>query len=171
MPSDGMCRLSRVAVSRPLQHPRRPSASYLAMSSAWTRASSGAVRPFPTSRATRTLWQSSPGTVLTFRRASETILTPAATGTSQRRRSGRPTFSNRVSDVVLAEGYDALEAARDVARDQGYRPLILSSRLQGEAWDSGVMHTATADEVRATGNPISPPAVLTSGGETTVTLQ
>ena len=33
------------------------------------------------------------------------------------------------------------------------------------------MHAAIASDVRATGNPISPPAVLISGGGTTVTLR
>ena len=76
-----------------------------------------------------------------------------------------------VSNVVLVEGYDALDAARSVAKDQGYQPLVLSSRLEGEAQEVGAMHAAIAEEVRATGNPISPLAVLISGGETTVTVR
>ncbi|MFB6218426.1 MAG: glycerate kinase [Halobacteriaceae archaeon] len=70
---------------------------------------------------------------------------------------------------VLADGFTALAAARDAVPDE-YGTLVLSSRVRGEAREAALTHAAVAEECRATGNPIAPPAVVLSGGETTVTV-
>jgi hydroxypyruvate reductase len=70
---------------------------------------------------------------------------------------------------VLASGRTAVAAARDTAPEE-YATLVLSSRFRGEARELGVAHAAVAEEVRAAGDPVSPPAVLVSGGEATVTV-
>ncbi|ADD04390.1 DUF4147 domain protein [Natrialba magadii ATCC 43099] len=77
---------------------------------------------------------------------------------------------DRTSTHIIGNGRVALEAARDAADEQGYTPLVLSSRVRGEARESARTHVAIAEECRQTGEPCSPPAVLLSGGETTVTL-
>ena len=71
---------------------------------------------------------------------------------------------------VVASGRDAVEAAREVAADRGYTPCPLSTRIEGEAGEAGRFHAAVAGEVAASGSPVEPPAVLLSGGETTVTV-
>ncbi|WP_254522807.1 glycerate kinase type-2 family protein [Natrinema caseinilyticum] len=81
-----------------------------------------------------------------------------------------PAF-DRVTNHVVADGMTALRAASDAAADRGYDPLILSSRVRGEARDAATTHVAIAEEGRATETPVSPPAVLLSGGETTVTVR
>lgn len=81
-----------------------------------------------------------------------------------------PVFDS-VSNHIVADGMTVLEAARDAAAERGYEPLVLSSRVRGEARDAATTHVAIAEEARATGTPVSPPAVLLSGGETTVTLR
>ncbi|MDL5361621.1 glycerate kinase [Halalkalicoccus sp. NIPERK01] len=81
-----------------------------------------------------------------------------------------PVF-DRVDNHVIADGFSALEAARDLARERGYEPLILSTSVRGEAREAAKTHVAIAEEVRRTGNPIEPPAVVCSGGETTVTIR
>ncbi|AKH97159.1 glycerate kinase type-2 family protein [Halanaeroarchaeum sulfurireducens] len=86
--------------------------------------------------------------------------TPAATD---------PTF-DRVHSHVIADGFTAAAAAAEAAVDAGYEPSILSSLIEGEARDVGEFHAAIVDEVAATGNPVEPPAVVLSGGETTVTV-
>ena len=53
----------------------------------------------------------------------------------------------------------------------GYRPLILSSMVQGETREVALVHTAIAKEVLKTHRPLPPPACIISGGETTVTLR
>lgn len=70
----------------------------------------------------------------------------------------------------LAYGRTAIDAAREAARKRGYEPLVLSSRLGGEASEVGRVHADIASEMVATGDPVEPPAVVLSGGEVTVTV-
>lgn len=75
-----------------------------------------------------------------------------------------------VDTHVVASGRDAIEAARSVAADRGYEPCVLSTGIEGEAREAGRFHAAIAAEAAETGDPVEPPAVLLSGGETTVTV-
>lgn len=79
-----------------------------------------------------------------------------------------PAFE-RVDNRVLADGLTALEAAAERADSADYTPVVLSSRVRGEAREAAKTHVAVAEECRASGKPVSPPVVLLSGGETTVT--
>ncbi|MFB6124237.1 MAG: glycerate kinase [Haloferacaceae archaeon] len=81
-----------------------------------------------------------------------------------------PVFE-RVRNVVLADGFTALDAARETAEDRGYDSCILSSSVRGESREAALTHVAVAEEVAATGNPLDAPAVVLSGGETTVTVR
>jgi len=78
-----------------------------------------------------------------------------------------PVFE-RVANHVIASNATALAAAREVAVARGYEPCLLSSRLRGEARAAAPTVVAVAEEVRASGNPVRPPAVLLAGGECTV---
>ena len=78
---------------------------------------------------------------------------------------------DRVTTHVVADGTTPLDAARAVAAERGYDPLVLSSRVRGEAREAAKTHVAVAEEALATGDPVDPPAVLLSGGETTVTVR
>ena len=80
-----------------------------------------------------------------------------------------PAFED-VHPYVVADGNTALESAAAVARDRGYEPLVLSSRVRGAAREAAKTRAAVAEECAATGSPVEPPAVLLSGGETTVTI-
>ncbi|WP_327051556.1 glycerate kinase type-2 family protein [Halomicrococcus gelatinilyticus] len=84
--------------------------------------------------------------------------------------SGAAVF-DRVENHVLANAWTALDAARERAEERGYEALVLSSRVRGEARESATTHVAVAEEVATTGTPVEPPAVLLSGGETTVTVR
>ncbi|MFC7098980.1 glycerate kinase type-2 family protein [Halobaculum marinum] len=83
--------------------------------------------------------------------------------------SDDPAF-DRVTTHVLANARTGIDAAAATARDRGYEPCVLSSRIRGEASAAGVTHAAVAEEVAASGDPVDPPAVVLSGGETTVTV-
>lgn len=83
---------------------------------------------------------------------------------------GAPAF-DRVRNVVVANAWTALSAAESVATGRGLEPRVLSSRIRGEASEAGSVHAAIAEEVVATGNPVDPPSVLLSGGETTVSVE
>lgn len=83
---------------------------------------------------------------------------------------GDAIFEN-VVNVIVGSNRLALEAAAQEARRLGYKPVILSSSMQGEAREVARAHCEILREVTATGNPIAAPACLLSGGETTVTVK
>jgi hydroxypyruvate reductase len=72
---------------------------------------------------------------------------------------------------LVGTNLQALMAASEEAEKAGYRPLILSARVEGETREVAKVHMAIAKEVALSGHPVSPPACILSGGETTVTLQ
>ena len=76
-----------------------------------------------------------------------------------------------VDNHVIASGRDAVDAARTVATERGFEPCVLSTRIEGEARDAGRFHAAVAAEMLDSADPVAPPAVLLSGGETTVTVR
>lgn len=81
-----------------------------------------------------------------------------------------PLFA-RVKSLMVASNIQALEAAKAEAQRLGLRAMILSSFVEGETRDVARMHAALALEVRASGNPVTPPVCFITGGETTVTLK
>lgn len=83
--------------------------------------------------------------------------------------SDDPVFG-RVQNALLGDNKMALDAARDSISDTEYKPLVLSSRLRGEASEVAKAGIAIAEEIAATGTPIEPPAVLIAGGETTASV-
>ncbi|MEM7717617.1 MAG: glycerate kinase [Pseudomonadota bacterium] len=80
------------------------------------------------------------------------------------------TFS-RNEVKIIASAAKSLDAAAYKASAAGITPVILSDAIEGEARDIGLMHAAMAREVRTKGRPFTPPVVILSGGETTVTLR
>ena len=77
----------------------------------------------------------------------------------------------RVETKIIACPQDALEAAAAVARRAGITPVILGDSIEGEAREVATVHAGIARQVRRHGQPARPPAVLISGGETTVTVR
>jgi hydroxypyruvate reductase len=72
---------------------------------------------------------------------------------------------------MVATPQDALEAAAAVVAEAGYRPLILGNALEGEARDVALVHAGMAKQAARHAQPVAPPCVLLSGGETTVSLR
>jgi glycerate 2-kinase len=88
---------------------------------------------------------------------------------------GDPVF-DRARFVLIASPRQALAAAADAAAARGLAPIVLSDRIEGEAREVAAVHAAIALQVAAGGfragaATIMPPAVLLSGGETTVTVR
>ncbi|HET9149941.1 MAG TPA: DUF4147 domain-containing protein, partial [Alphaproteobacteria bacterium] len=71
---------------------------------------------------------------------------------------------------VIATPSAALVAASDAARFAGLTPLVLGDAIEGESREVGTVMAGIARSARAAGHPVRPPAVLLSGGETTVTV-
>ncbi|MCD6480516.1 glycerate kinase [Candidatus Bathyarchaeota archaeon] len=83
---------------------------------------------------------------------------------------GDPLFT-RVLNVVVANNYTAASAALSRAESLGYRALLLSTRVEGEARVIGGLYASIAQEIFSTGHPLKPPAAIIAGGETTVTVR
>jgi glycerate 2-kinase len=71
---------------------------------------------------------------------------------------------------LIATPMMALRAAAATARGLGLAPLILGDALEGESREVGTVLAGIARAVRAHATPLAPPALLLSGGETTVTI-
>ncbi len=76
----------------------------------------------------------------------------------------------KVHNVVVGSNLAAAKAAVERASMLGYRSLLLSTMVEGEACQVGAALAGVAKQVAATGNPIVPPAAIIVGGETTVTV-
>jgi glycerate 2-kinase len=83
---------------------------------------------------------------------------------------GDPRFA-RNSVAMIATPQMSLEAAAAVARAAGIEPMILSDCIEGEARDVARVMAGIARQVATHGQPLKAPAVLISGGETTVTVR
>jgi hydroxypyruvate reductase len=77
----------------------------------------------------------------------------------------------RVKAHVIGSNRLSLEAAAREARRRGFRPLILTARLEGEAREVARALVAILRECIASGRPAPPPVCLLAGGETTVTVR
>jgi glycerate 2-kinase len=75
-----------------------------------------------------------------------------------------------VYNLVLGNNALALDAAGREAERRGYRVCNLGSFLEGETGCLGEVTAGLVRSVRRDGRPLTPPACLLSGGETTVTL-
>jgi hydroxypyruvate reductase len=72
---------------------------------------------------------------------------------------------------IVARPLASLEAAAAIARAAGVAPLILGDAIEGEAREAGRALAGIARAVAEHGMPLAAPAVLLSGGETTVTVR
>lgn len=111
--------------------------------------------------------------------AAEAILTrygiepPRAIREALAREDSQPPGADRLPPIeahMIASARQSLDAARAYLLDRGINAVILSDRMEGEARVVGAVHAALAHECAATGAPFTPPVVLLSGGETTVTV-
>ena len=85
-------------------------------------------------------------------------------------KSDSPAFL-KCSQVLVGTNLHALKAAGGAAESLGYRPLILSSKVEGEAREVAKFYTAIAKEILESDYPMEPPVCVLAGGETTVTLR
>ncbi len=104
----------------------------------------------------------------------EPVLKVLEEGTAGKRpetpKPGDPVFES-VHHAIVGNNMEALLAAEKEARNRGYHPIVLTSRVEGEAREVAKVITSVAKEVAATGHPVPPPACLLFGGEPTVTLR
>jgi len=83
---------------------------------------------------------------------------------------GDPRLARSETRIIAAPQL-ALEAAAAAAREAGYATCVLGDAIEGEAREVGKVLAGIALQVAERGQPLQPPCVLLSGGETTVTLR
>jgi glycerate 2-kinase len=72
---------------------------------------------------------------------------------------------------LIAAPQLSLEAVAKVAQGEGITPVLLGDALEGEAREVGKVMAGIALSIVRHGHPAAAPAVLLSGGETTVTVR
>ena len=83
---------------------------------------------------------------------------------------GDPRLS-RVENRLIARPQASLEAMAETARAAGVTPVILGDAIEGEAREVAQVMAGITQQVARHGQPAAAPAVLLSGGETTVTVR
>ena len=73
--------------------------------------------------------------------------------------------------VIVARPRESLEAAAREAEKARFKAVILGDAIEGEARQVAKQHALLAMDVIKFGKPVAAPAVLLSGGETTVTVR
>lgn len=76
----------------------------------------------------------------------------------------------KYNTIILANPEDGAEAAKNGAEELGINSLILSSCIEGESSEVGIVLAGIAKEIAKKGRPLKPPCVLISAGEKTVSI-
>jgi glycerate 2-kinase len=76
----------------------------------------------------------------------------------------------RVHNFLIGTNMESCKAAARTLDRRGYRTLLLSTRIQGEAREVGRMVSAIASDIYENQLPVNPPSAIVAGGETTVTV-
>lgn len=83
---------------------------------------------------------------------------------------GEKYFLNTYHEII-ASNADAVRAAVEVGKSHGLNVSVLTETMQGEAREVGTHLAAVVKDVMEASKPASKPALLISGGETTVTVK
>lgn len=105
-----------------------------------------------------------------FPRSVDSLLQTGAEGDRRETPTADDPAFEDVHNVIVARSRTALDAAAGALEVEGYRTVVLSSRIEGEASEVGTVQAGIARECLATGDPFDPPVAVLSGGETTVTV-
>jgi len=76
----------------------------------------------------------------------------------------------KVHNFIVASNRTSLKIMARRAKELGLNTIILTSLIEGEARHVGRVLAAILKEIRESGLPLKPPAVIIAGGETTVTV-
>lgn len=101
--------------------------------------------------------------------APDAVLRHLDSPASETPKPGDPRLANCRTEI-LGTPQAALQAAAGVARSAGLTPVVLGD-LEGEARDVALVHAGIARQIAHHGQPLPAPAVVISGGETTVTVR
>uniref|UniRef100_A0A7J3JNA2 Glycerate kinase n=1 Tax=Ignisphaera aggregans TaxID=334771 RepID=A0A7J3JNA2_9CREN len=85
-------------------------------------------------------------------------------------KSGDPIFSN-VHNIIIASNAIALESMARKAEEYGFKSLILTSMVEGEAREVGKVIASIIKNILAYSRPVEKPVAILIGGETVVTVR
>jgi hydroxypyruvate reductase len=77
----------------------------------------------------------------------------------------------KVKNILIGSNYGALLAAQRKAKELGYKTIVLSSEVTGEAREAARFYIGIARDVKKHELAVKKPACVIAGGETTVTLR
>lgn len=97
------------------------------------------------------------------------LLTGLAGQAPETVKAGDPALAG-VTNLLVATNELAVRAAAAAAERLGYRPMILSTMIQGEARELARIWAAIGLQALRTGEPLAGPCCLLAGGEATVTV-
>lgn len=83
----------------------------------------------------------------------------------------RAPLSRSVETRVIVSPHESFLAVRRTADSLGLNVLYLGDRIEGEAREVAKVHAAIAHEIAAHDQPVKRPALLLTGGETSVTVR
>jgi len=83
---------------------------------------------------------------------------------------GDPIFS-KVKNVIVASNHIVVEEIARKSEELGFRSLVLTTMLEGEAREVGKVIASIVKSVHYYGKPLEKPAAIIAGGETTVTVR
>jgi len=81
-----------------------------------------------------------------------------------------PVFA-KTYNLIIASNEVAAQAAMAKAEDLGFNTMLLSTFVEGEAREVAHVFSAVAKEILRSAQPVSRPACVVAGGETTVTIR
>jgi glycerate 2-kinase len=78
--------------------------------------------------------------------------------------------ASKLHNIVLADNRVMCHAAKKRAEELGFKASILSTCLEGESREAGIVLASIAKEIEKRSKPDNSPCILIFGGETTVTI-
>lgn len=81
-----------------------------------------------------------------------------------------PKVLNNIESHLIVTPYEAFKTTEKAAQEMGLNVLFLGDSITGEARHVAAMHAGIVRQIKQHGSPIAKPALLLTGGETTVTI-
>ena len=103
-------------------------------------------------------------------KAAEIIERGCSGGPAETPKPGDQCFT-RVQNSLIGTNLAAVRACENAALEIGLNTHVLSTQITGEAKEIAKVFYGIARDIRERGLPVSPPACVLAGGETTVTLK
>jgi glycerate 2-kinase len=109
------------------------------------------------------LWDAAPASI-------KKVLSDGEKGSIPETPKAKDEAFKKVYNIVVGNNRFASLAASEQLKSEGLKTLLLTAVLEGEAKHIGTVLASIAREASLSGNPISKPAGIIAGGETTVTV-